>query len=260
MKKLLTLLLLVTLQAQSNPPKNKHHKEAIPKDAHKLIACYPAVVLGYADNHLLLADGSKIVWDDGIKNKSFLDLLDNPDLKDMFSQKYTTGKQKKDPAKNFDPGRIRNEDLFLKIYGASEAKVRANITTITWCPNLVGKKIRVTTVGGYDKIIKQVSDEFDKHPEFQKYLTDIGGTFNWRVIHGTTRHSMHSFGMTMDINTDYSDYWQWTCKCTDENLPAAYVNRIPQGIVDIFEKYKFVWGGKWYHYDTMHFEYRPELF
>jgi len=20
-----------------------------------------------------------------------------------------------------------------------------------------------------------------------------------------------------------------------------------------------VWGGKWYHYDTMHFEYRPEI-
>ncbi|MDD5211432.1 MAG: M15 family metallopeptidase, partial [Sulfuricurvum sp.] len=24
-------------------------------------------------------------------------------------------------------------------------------------------------------------------------------------------------------------------------------------------KYGFIWGGRWYHYDTMHFEYRPEL-
>jgi peptidoglycan L-alanyl-D-glutamate endopeptidase CwlK len=30
-------------------------------------------------------------------------------------------------------------------------------------------------------------------------------------------------------------------------------------IVRIFEKHGFVWGGKWYHYDTMHFEYRPEI-
>jgi peptidoglycan LD-endopeptidase CwlK len=30
-------------------------------------------------------------------------------------------------------------------------------------------------------------------------------------------------------------------------------------IVAIFEKHGFIWGGKWYHYDTMHFEYRPEL-
>jgi hypothetical protein len=29
-------------------------------------------------------------------------------------------------------------------------------------------------------------------------------------------------------------------------------------IVDIFERRGFVWGGKWYRYDTMHFEYRPE--
>jgi len=22
---------------------------------------------------------------------------------------------------------------------------------------------------------------------------------------------------------------------------------------------RFIWGGRWYHFDTMHFEYRPEL-
>ena len=39
----------------------------------------------------------------------------------------------------------------------------------------------------------------------------------------------------------------------------AYRNRIPWEIVEVFEKHGFVWGGKWYHYDTMHFEYRPEI-
>jgi hypothetical protein len=34
---------------------------------------------------------------------------------------------------------------------------------------------------------------------------------------------------------------------------------MPHEIVDIFERHGFIWGGKWYHYDTMHFEYRPEL-
>jgi hypothetical protein len=70
---------------------------------------------------------------------------------------------------------------------------------------------------------------------------------------------MHSFGMTIDINTTYSDYWQWACKCTNENAMVKYKNRIPQTILDIFEKHGFIWGGKWYHFDTMHFEYRPEL-
>ena len=30
-------------------------------------------------------------------------------------------------------------------------------------------------------------------------------------------------------------------------------------LVTVFENHGFIWGGKWRHYDTMHFEYRPEL-
>jgi hypothetical protein len=39
----------------------------------------------------------------------------------------------------------------------------------------------------------------------------------------------------------------------------VYRNRMPAEIVAIFEKHGFIWGGKWYHFDTMHFEFRPEL-
>jgi hypothetical protein len=30
-------------------------------------------------------------------------------------------------------------------------------------------------------------------------------------------------------------------------------------VIKAFEAYGFIWGGKWTFYDTMHFEYRPEL-
>ena len=33
----------------------------------------------------------------------------------------------------------------------------------------------------------------------------------------------------------------------------------PLEIVEIFERHGFIWGGRWKHYDTMHFEFRPEL-
>ncbi len=36
-------------------------------------------------------------------------------------------------------------------------------------------------------------------------------------------------------------------------------NAIPLEIVAAFERRGFIWGGRWAHYDTMHFEYRPEL-
>ena len=40
---------------------------------------------------------------------------------------------------------------------------------------------------------------------------------------------------------------------------VTYKNDIPWETVRIFEAHGFIWGGKWYHSDTMHFEYRPEL-
>ncbi len=233
--------------------------DTIPAPAKKLINSYKDFVVDFTDNHLIFKDGAKLLWDDGIKNKLPQSLLNEPDLKDMFVEKYEKGPLKSPPLRNYDPGRIRNEPFFLKMYGATEKQVEKNLTQVTWCPKLVGQKIIVTKINGIDKKLIQISKELDEHPELKKYLTHIGGTFAWRDISGTNRHSMHSFGMTIDINTAYSDYWQWSCKCTNENAVIKYKNKIPQVIIDIFEKYGFIWGGKWYHYDTMHFEYRPEL-
>ncbi|MDP9078387.1 MAG: M15 family metallopeptidase [Bacteroidota bacterium] len=233
--------------------------DTIPKSAQKLIKSYADFIAGYANNYIILKDGTKMLWDDGIKNKLPGQLLDKPDLEDMFGQKYNTGTLAALPAPGFDPGRTRNEPFFLKMYGSAEREVRKNLTEITWCPKLVNQKITVTKINGIDKKLVEISKELDEHPELRKYLINIGGTFAWRNIAGTIRHSMHSFGMTIDINTTYSDYWQWACKCSNENNTVKYKNRIPQTIVDIFEKHGFIWGGKWYHYDTMHFEYRPEL-
>jgi hypothetical protein len=129
-------------------------------------------------------------------------------------------------------------------------------------PKHLNQKLKVSKVNGVaDKLIK-ISEELDKYPELVKYCKNPGGTFNWRTISGTTRLSTHSFGTTIDINIDFSNYWQWDTKDWKqhgEDVELSYKNRIPMQIVQIFEKYGFIWGGKWYHYDTMHFEYRPEL-
>jgi hypothetical protein len=68
---------------------------------------------------------------------------------------------------------------------------------------------------------------------------------------------MHSFGIAVDINVACSDYWHDVV--TDETAKVDYRNRIPAEIIEIFENNGFIWGGWWYHFDTMHFEYRPEL-
>ena len=83
--------------------------------------------------------------------------------------------------------------------------------------------------------------------------------FYWRTVRGAKRQSAHSYGIAIDICTKYSNYWQWSNRGAGEMDRIRYENKIPQQIVDIFEKRGFIWGGRWYHYDTMHFEYRPEF-
>jgi hypothetical protein len=50
-------------------------------------------------------------------------------------------------------------------------------------------------------------------------------------------------------------YSRGACNPTYEK----WKNRIPVEIVRLGERHGFIWGGYWLHYDTMDFEYRPEL-
>jgi len=231
-------------------------EKATPKEVELLMSVYPLQIIGFENNYLVFADSSRLAFDDG-KHKSAKELLENPDVKDMFAYSYPKGKVEAS-AKFCNPGRIRNEEFFKKMYGKTSAEVQQNLTTIVWCPKLVGQKLQISKINNVDQHLVAASAELDEHPEWKDYLKSAG-TFNWRVISGSNRLSPHSFGIAIDLNTKYSNYWQWDCKCTSENTDLSYKNQIPQGIVDIFEKHGFIWGGKWYHYDTMHFEYRPEL-
>jgi hypothetical protein len=229
----------------------------LPENIKLLMKHYPQIK-SYRDGKLIFQDNSSILYDD-LKQKTHNELLDNADMEDMFYYTYPRSFPSINIPKNHDPGRIRNDLFFKKIYGSTKAEVEKNLVEINWCPKLVHQKIKVTKINGVSAKIKAISDELDQHPEYKKYIQNIGGTFNWRKINGTNRMSLHSYGMTIDINIKYSDYWQWQSKSTDENISLKYKNKIPEEIVEIFEKHGFIWGGKWYHYDTMHFEYRPEM-
>jgi len=216
-----------------------------------LVRAYPAFLKGCSGNTLVWRDGTEMRYDDG-RRKSFEQALDHPDLEDMFRYRYPRGAAGYNvpPRKNYDPGRIRYEPFFKKMYGATPALVRRHLTTV----DRFGQKVRVTGVNGVASRLRAVARDLAGKPHLRKYLTPIGGTFKWRRIAGTNRLSVHSFGAAIDINVKYSAYWRWN------KGSYRYRNRIPLEIVEAFERHGFIWGGKWYHYDTMHFEYRPELF
>jgi hypothetical protein len=223
-----------------------------------LVAAYPDQLAGYDKKDLLWRDGTRMPVQDGRTNKTFDQLLNDPDIKDQFAIAYPLGADVKVPKINEDPGRIRNEKFFLKLYGdCRKGEVAKRLKSVAWLPGRRGGSVMATTVNGVADRLAEVSKALDALPaDMTRYLVPSAGTYNCRPIVNTNRLSKHAFGAAIDINDKFSDYWEWS-KGRDGKI--TWKNRIPGDIGEIFERFGFIWGAKWYHFDSMHFEYRPEI-
>jgi len=223
----------------------------------RLVAAYPDALTGHDDKALRWRDGTVMLGSDGADDKTFADLLRHPSIVDQFRIPYPRGALAEPPAVDADPGRFRNTAFFTKMYGdCRQGEVSPRLASLAWLPKTWGKSIRITTVNGIDAQLRAVSAEIDALPaKIKRAAYPIAGTYKCRAIADTGQPSPHGYGIAIDLNTAFSDYWYWQ----RHDGPIAYRNRMPDEIVAIFENHGFIWGGKWYHFDTMHFEFRPEL-
>lgn len=103
--------------------------------------------------------------------------------------------------------------------------------------------------------------------QVQKWINGINtlSAWNWRNIAQTETRSYHAYAAALDILPKQSGgletYWLWTSEKNPQWWMVPYEKRLhpPDAVIKAFERYGFIWGGKWSFYDTMHFEYRPEL-
>jgi len=209
--------------------------------------------------------------------------MDSMDLVSLFMVPYQTGAIfLPEKRKNWDPGRLRSEDLLKTVYGASDVEVQKNLVTVLF----LNQKIRFQKNVGAANALRKVSEDLilkmKTDPSLIKFLRPFTSlkvdlrksTFNWRPIAGTQRLSTHSFGTAIDLETGvWPQYWLWdemqsnpekaatgeSAYRNDHYIPAA-APKFHIEVIKSFEKYGFIWGGKWNHYDTMHFEYRPEFY
>ncbi len=221
-----------------------------------LLRAYPEALAGFDGTDLIWRDGTRMPVDDGRPDKNPEEQLQHGSILDQMRSIYPAGTALQPPQE--DPGRVRNRFFFDKMYGDCRAgEVAPRLVPVIWLPNTWGGTISVSSVNGLDHRLAAISRELDALPATdKKYLYPLGGTYNCRVVAGTAQTSMHAWGAAIDINPAYSDYWRWHGAAG--GVPA-YRNRIPAEIVTIFERHGFIWGGRWAHFDTMHFEYRPEL-
>lgn len=206
--------------------------------------------------YLVMKNHAKIIYEAG-RSKDFEEKLNKPDLKDMLDQLYQPGKDQEPFRPDYDPGRFRVDPFFKAVYGTTAAEVNANLVPVSFC----GAKVMFNAQNGAAQSLEKVGRELAalllKRPHLRQYLFPLGGTFIWRDIAGTSRLSPHSWGIAVDLNPRQGSYWR-NIKISGIQVEKLR-NRYPLEIVELFEKHGFIWGGKWSHFDLMHFEYRPEL-
>ncbi|MCL2008688.1 MAG: M15 family metallopeptidase [Treponema sp.] len=102
-------------------------------------------------------------------------------------------------------------------------------------------------------------------PAVQTWIANIQSMagWSWRSIVGSQSRSFHAYGVALDIMPGATGgravFWQWAGPDWF-NIPYERRHHPPDAVINAFESYGFVWGGRWLFFDTIHFEYRPEVF
>lgn len=237
---------------------NTAYVKTMKQDILCLMMAYPEHIVNLKQNngkvYLILKSGKKVVYDD-MRNKSYEEKLSNPDLQDMMETIYPLSFPTALMSKNFDPGRSRVYGLLNEVYGSSSSQVQSRLKTV----NVRYGSFQFNGSNNAANELKAAFQELipiaDGNPKVKAALLPTSGTFNYRFIAGTNRLSPHSFAIAIDLARDKRDYWQWASQAEGQKRLLSY----PKEVVEVFERHGFVWGGKWNHFDILHFEYRPEI-
>lgn len=204
--------------------------------------------------YLITKGGSKLLYDDK-KQKSPNDKLSYPDLQDMLEIQYPLQRINKLMDEDYDPGRRRIYPLLKEAYGGSKEKVQSNLVRVKVGYTYLDFNKNNKAAESLKNAMSEISSIIEKKGNIGACIFPPSGTFNYRLISGTNQLSAHAFGIAIDLKSDKRDYWKWASRQEGEKRMLSY----PREVVDIFEKNNFVWGGKWGHFDILHFEYRPEI-
>lgn len=208
----------------------------------------------YGFIYLIMQNNNRVLYDDK-KEKSHEQKFYNSDLQDTLEQIYPLDMITDVMEEGEDPGRIRSYSFLSNMYGGSKEAVQKNITNkSTYYGTMMFNKVN-GAADNLEKALNKVSELAKQNTKIYNFVSPTSGTFNYRVIQDTGQLSPHAFAIAIDLKSDPADYWKW---CNREK-GGKRISIYPEEIVKTFEECGFVWGGKWAHFDILHFEYRPEI-
>lgn len=251
-------LFIVNIPMKAWASEEKEYDITMKQDLLTLKLAYEEYVVDVkkVDNkvYLVMKSGRKILYDDKVK-KSHEEKLTNPDLQDMLEQIYPLNMIDKIMSKDFDPGRARSYELLSEVYGSSKESIEKTLVNLKYGYTNYQFNSKNKANIALETTFKELMPLAQTRGDIGNILYPASGTFNYRVIAGTGRLSPHSYGIAIDLKSDKRDYWKWST----EKEGNIRLGQYPKELVEAFEKNNFVWGGKWGHFDILHFEYRPEI-
>ena len=236
---------------------------AWPRDATCLLKAYPDFVKDLpGPNQVRAHSGDVFVFDQSLPAGSHAWRLDHADLKAQLEQEYPKGPLSAPPPRDADPDRLRSQAFFERMYGQSLSEVEQHMTSVYWAPCRC--RIAFSKRNGAAQALEKVGRQLALRPELAAYVGKPMGSLNWRAIAGTQRRSMHAYGVAVDFQLPgvLGHYWRWRGCQEGASCPypaAVLADARLKSVVQIFEDNGFIWGGKWHHFDTVHYEFRPEL-
>lgn len=251
------LIFSMTFSVNAETDDNEY-KETMKQDILCLMMAYPEnvkdVVMDQNKNvYIVMKSGKKILYDDKVKKNSE-QKFQNTDLQDVMEEIYPLETTKKLMNTEQNPGRCRSYSLLNEVYGCNRTLIERNLKNT----NLIYKKLQFNVQNkasdSLHEVFKEITAIKDKKNVYSSVFP-LNGTYNYRLISGTNKLSPHAYGIAIDLNRDKRDYWKWASREEGQKRLDGY----PADVVSVFQNHNFIWGGKWGHFDTLHFEYRPEI-
>jgi len=183
---------------------------------------------------------------------------------DLFFYAYRTGTLETLPRQVSFPRR-RSSDFLDALIGETEEEIRASSRWIAFLNHRVYvHELCIEPLRHVDAEIERIAATSEAVRDFIRNIKIIY-SMKQKTVEGTKNRSYHSYGLAIDLIPESYEhkhaYWRWSSVFTPDwgNIPLEERWMPPAQIVESFEKNGFVWGGKWYYFDTVHFEYRPEI-
>lgn len=95
------------------------------------------------------------------------------------------------------------------------------------------------------RALKKIGQAFTPEQIHSFQLNQCGGGYNFRLMRGSSKLSMHSYGCALDLAPELN----WLGRTW-----APGLGMMPEKVVKIFAEEGINWGGKWGRPDAMHFE------